>query len=131
MQKRKTTGLSTILLPAIILGVVGWVGVLFVVTKTMPNIGPRWLFFFFSVMAVTGTSLPVIAYLNHRFMGDTPAPGDVILREAILLGIYFPTLAWLQLSRVLTVVLAFLLAFGMALIELLLRLREKSRWEPK
>jgi hypothetical protein len=39
-------------------------------------------------------------------------------------------LAWLQIGRVLTPSLAFLLAVGFVLIEWLLRLREKSQWNP-
>ncbi len=40
------------------------------------------------------------------------------------------TLAWLQLGRVLTLPLILLLAFGLTLTEFLIRLREKSRWQP-
>ena len=61
----------------------------------------------------------------------------VILREvdqerylAIWVGVYGATLAWLQIARILTPSLAFLLALGFVLIEYLLRLREKSQWSP-
>jgi hypothetical protein len=55
---------------------------------------------------------------------------NAIIREAALVGIYFSALAWLQLGRVLTMPLIILLALGLILIEFLIRLREKSRWEP-
>ena len=52
------------------------------------------------------------------------------MREASLAGIYFATLAWLQIDRVLTFGLGLLLAAGLILVEFLIRLREKSRWDP-
>lgn len=52
------------------------------------------------------------------------------MREALWVGIYFPTLAWLQLGRVLTPALVLLLAIGFVAIEVLLRLRERSQWKP-
>jgi hypothetical protein len=54
----------------------------------------------------------------------------VIVREASLAGMYAATLAWLQLGRVLSVGLGFLLAAGFVLAEFLIRLREKGRWDP-
>ena len=55
----------------------------------------------------------------------------MIVRQAIWIGIYFPTLAWLRIGRVLNLSLALLLAAGLILIELLLRLRERSQWKPE
>jgi hypothetical protein len=52
------------------------------------------------------------------------------LRQAIWVAIYLPTLAWLQIGRVLTPAMALLLAIGLILIEWLLRLRERSQWKP-
>lgn len=97
---------------------------------TLPTVGPRWLFFFLGVLAVTGTALPAIAYLNRRFPTEPPANPSVILRQSIWIGIYIPTLAWLQIGRVLTPALALLLALGLIVIEWLLRLRERSQWNP-
>ena len=115
---------------AIILAALGWGGLYFLLNLTIPTVGPRWLFFFLSVLALTGTSLPVIAFLNQRFPTNPPVSAGVIVREAIWVGIYFPTLAWLQLGQVLTPALSLLLAVGLLAIELLLRLRERSQWKP-
>ncbi len=71
-----------------------------------------------------------MAFLNQRFPSTPPVNTGVILREAVWVGIYFPTLAWLQIGRVLIPSLALLLAVGLILIELLLRLRERSQWNP-
>ena len=116
---------------AIILAVLGWGGLLYVLLNTLPTVGPRWLFFFLSVLAVTGTCLPVVAFLNRRFPSVPSPTTAVVLRQALWIGIYFPTLAWLQIGRVLTPALALLLLLGFILIEWLLRLREKSQWSPE
>ena len=79
---------------------------------------------------MTGTALPAVAFLNRRFPSNPPATTSVILRQAIWVGIYGPTLAWLQIARVLTLALALLLLLGLGVIEWLLRLRERSQWIP-
>lgn len=115
---------------AIILALIGWGGLYALMNFTYPTVGPRWLFFFLGVLAVTGTTLPVVAFLNQRFPTSPPVSPGVIIREAIWFGIYFPTLAWLQLGRVLTPALVLLLAVGLFAIEILLRMRERSQWNP-
>ena len=102
----------------------------YLVFYTRPTLWPRWLFFFSIVLAITGIVLPLMAFLNRRFPADPVAGRRVIVREASLLGIYTATLAWLQLGRVLTLGLGFLLAGGLVLVEFLIRLREKGRWDP-
>ncbi len=130
MNSQSSPPVRTFIPAAIILAVLGWGGLYFLVSLTIPTVGPRWLFFFLSVLALTGTSLPVIAFLNQRFPTNPPVSAGVIVREAIWVGIYFPTLAWLQLGQVLTPALSLLLAVGLLAIELLLRLRERSQWKP-
>jgi hypothetical protein len=130
MNKQYHPAVIYFLPTAIILCVIGWGGLFLLLINTLPTLGPRWLFFFFGVLALTGTVLPVMAFLNRRFPSQPPATRMTILRQALWFGIYVPTLAWLQLGRALTPALAFLLAIGFFLIEWLLRLREKSRWEP-
>lgn len=115
---------------ALILALIGWGGLYALINFTIPTVGPRWLFFFLSVLALTGTSLPVVAFLNQRFPTDPTVSSGVIVREAIWIGVYFPTLTWLQLGRVLTPALILLLAVGLIAIEILLRLRERSQWKP-
>lgn len=116
---------------AIILALIGWSGLIYLFIYTRPTVGPRWLFFFLSVLAITGTTLPVMAFLNRRFPSTPPTTSVVVLRQALWVGIYFPTLAWLQIGRVLTPALALLLLLGFVLIEWLLRLRERSQWKPE
>lgn len=130
MSSHSSPPVRTFIPAAIILAALGWGGLYFLINLTIPTVGPRWLFFFLSVLALTGTSLPITAFLNQRFPTDPPVSAGVIVRESIWIGIYFPTLAWLQLGQVLTPALSLLLAIGLLAIELLLRLRERSQWNP-
>ena len=121
---------KSILPAALLLAVSGWCAMFYLVFNTRPTLWPRWLFFFSIVLAITGMVLPLMAFLNRRFPTDPVAGRSVIVREASLAGIYTATLAWLQLGRVLTLGLGFLLAGGLVLVEFLIRLREKGRWDP-
>ena len=106
---------------------IGWGGLIYVLTQTSPSGGTRWLMFFSGVLALTGTALPVAVYLNRRFPSTPPPTTFVILRQAIWVAIYFPTLAWLQIGRVLTPAIALMLGLGLLLIEWLLRMRERTQ----
>jgi hypothetical protein len=110
--------------------IAGWAGLLFVTNYTTPNGGTRWLFFFALVIAVTGTVLPIVAFLNQRFPPQPPPTPIVIARQSLWFGVYVATLAWLQLGRVVNIYIAVLLAVGLVIIEWLLRLRERSQWKP-
>jgi len=129
MENESSPSILSFLPAAIILGVAGWTGVIAVIMLSSPEGGTRWAFFFFSIIAVTATLLPVMAYLNLRFPSKPPASHWVIVRQSLWIGIYVPTLAWLQLGRVLTFPMALLLAAGLVLIEVLLRLRERSQFK--
>ncbi|RPI30860.1 MAG: hypothetical protein EHM70_12865 [Chloroflexota bacterium] len=130
MQNTDTPPVTSFLPATLFLVSIGWGGLAILLWYTQPELGPRWLFFFLSVLALTGTALPVVAFLNRRFPTKPAATPEVIVREALWFGIYFPTLAWLRIPRVLTISLAVLLLLGLVLIEWLLRLRERSQWKP-
>lgn len=122
--------LRTFLPLSVILSIMGWGGLLIVIRSTLPTLGPRWLFFFLVVLALTGLSLPIVYFLNLRFPSDPPVQEMVILRQALWVGVFGSTVAWLQLGRVLTMGLALILAGVFVMIEFLLRLFERSRWNP-
>ena len=130
MSPQSSPSVSHFLPAAFILGIGGWVGLFFLINYTLPTVGPRWLFFFLEVLALTGTVLPIVAFLNRRFQSDPPPTSGVIMRQSLWVGVYGATLAWLQIGRVLTLALAVLLALGLIVIEWLLRLRERSQWNP-
>jgi hypothetical protein len=116
---------------SLFLCLVGWGGLFYLINETLPFLGPRWLFFFFLMLAVTGLVLPVTYFLNRRFPSDPPADSGVVLREAMWAGVYACALVWLQLGRVLNPGLMVVLAAGMLLVEFLLRLRERTVWTPQ
>lgn len=115
---------------AFFLIITGWLGLFFLIFYTLPTVGPRWLFFFLSVLALTGIALPITAFFNRRFPSLPPPTHGVVVRQAIWFAVYFSTLIWLQIGRVLSLTLAILLAVGLVLIEFLLRMSERSQWKP-
>jgi hypothetical protein len=115
---------------AFFLMVTGGAGLFLLIFYTLPTVGPRWLFFFLGVFALTGTALPVMAFINRRFPSLPPPTHGVVVRQALWCSVYITTLAWLQIGRVLSITLAVLLAVGLILIEFLLRMGERSQWKP-
>ncbi len=130
MNTQKLPSFWSFLWISLVLGTIGWGGLIILVFMTLPTLGPRWLFFFLFTLAVSGTSLPWIYFLNRRFPSDPPVDASVVLREAMWCGVYGCLLAWLQMGRVLTSGLAFILLIGLLLVEFLLRLGDRSQWSP-
>lgn len=131
-MKTSTGKFLRIYLPlSLVLTIIGWGGLIILIQNALPTLLPRWLFFFMGVLALSGPALPIVYFLNKRFPSDPPVEGMVILRQALWVGVYGCTVAWLQLGRVLTLGLTFILAGVFVLIEFLLRMFERSRWNPK
>jgi len=130
MNMQNSPPVKDFLFAAFFLSLIGWIGLIAVVFRTLPTLGPRWLFFFLLVLTITGSILPVMAFLNRRFPTTPPARRVTVLREALLIGFFIATLAWLQLFRVLTPALILFLALGIGFVEWMIRLWEGSRWEP-
>ncbi|HEY3344238.1 MAG TPA: hypothetical protein VGJ97_04890 [Anaerolineaceae bacterium] len=126
----KQLSFLSILPTAVLLVVIGWGGLAALVLYALPTLGPRWLFFFLGVVALTGTSMPVVYFFNRRFPSTPPAEPGVLLRQSLWLGVYGSTLAWLQLGRMLTFPVAGIIVGVLILVEGLLRMREISRWKP-
>jgi hypothetical protein len=131
MDKKLSPPVRAFLPATLLLMVLGWGGLYALLNYTTPSGGTRWVFFFAGVLALAGTSMPAVAFLNQRFPSEPPPTATVIVRQAVWFGIYLPTLAWLRIGRVLTPSMALLLAIGLVLIEWLLRLRERSQWKPE
>jgi hypothetical protein len=129
MKSNTSPRVANFLPASIFLFTIGWGGLITLVLTTLPTVGPRWLFFFLCVLAVTGTALPITAFLNRRFPSTPPPTYMVVVRQALWFAVYVSTLIWLQMGRVLNPALAILLAIGLGLIEFLLRLSEKSQWK--
>lgn len=112
--------------------ILGWGGLfaLIFVFQLPPFVWARWGFFVLGIMALTGTALPIVYFFNRRFPSKPPAEAGVIIRQALWVGIYGGTLAWLQLGRLVTLYVILGLAGGLIAIEYLIRLREQARWRP-
>ncbi|MBT3391128.1 MAG: hypothetical protein HN413_12040 [Chloroflexi bacterium] len=130
MNQNNTPSVGFYIPAAIILSIGGWGGLLAVIYYTLPTLGPRWLFFFLLVLGVSGLVLPISAYLNRRFPSKPPATVFTVIREALLVAFFAAALIWLQIGRVLTPALVILFGLSIGGVELLIRLRERSRWNP-
>jgi len=108
----------------------GWIGLLFLVNYTLPTLGPRWGFFFLATLALSGTALPIVYFFHRRFNLKNFPHSSVITRQALWVGIYGATLAWLQLGKVANLPITIGLALGLVAIETLVRIREKAQWTP-
>ena len=97
----------------------GWGGLAFITNYTMPTVWPRWGFFALVVIALTGTAMPIVYFINRTFSASLrPA---TVLRESIWVGVYGAGLAWLQLGRILNFSLGLWLAVGIIIIEYIIR----------
>jgi hypothetical protein len=129
-MNQKPPTFRSILPLSIALVAIGILGLFFLIQSSLPTIFPRWVFYFFIVLAATGLALPIALFLNIRFPSKPPVDMSIVLREGIWGGVYVSLVAWLQLGRVLTSFLAGTLAIVIILIEVLLRIWERSRWVP-
>jgi len=119
-------------LASMVLALLGWGGLVYIISPIgnyIPDTGPRWFFFVCWLTALTGTALPFVRYLNRRF-GQQAVTPSVVLRQALWVGFFGATCAWLQIGRTLNIYTALLLAAGLGAIEWFLRMRERSRWTP-
>jgi hypothetical protein len=109
----------------------GGVGLFYTITETVPQIGPRWLFFFCLVITIAGLMIMPIFFLHKRFPSTPAVDALPILREALFVGIYVATLVWLQIGRMLSPSLGLILAIAFVLAEIVIRLWERSTWKPR
>jgi hypothetical protein len=117
-----------VLVAGVLMMVVGWGGLFWLVSTQVPQLGVVWMFYLFLHLAVTGTVLPVVRYLNMRFTPVTaePPPGGVIVRQSVWLGLFAIIIAWLQVLRVLSIPTMFFLALVFIVLEVFLRARERN-----
>ena len=116
-----------VLVAGFLLMVAGWFGLYEVVTTHLPRIGgPLWAFFILLHIAVAGTAIPFVRYLNVRFTpinAELP-PGGVVVRQSVWIGLFVVACAWLQIPRILSWPVAFFLALVFIVLEVFLRSRE-------
>jgi hypothetical protein len=127
-MKRIST--TSVLLTSLLLLAGGVGGLYLLITRTLPTLGNRWLFFFLLTLAVSGLTLPVAYGLHRRFPSRGGTALGVLVREVAWAGLYVDFLAWLQMGRVLTTPIAALLAAAVVAVEFLWLWRERVRWRP-
>ena len=116
------------ILRTLILLLLGWGGLAALIYFTEPTLFPRWAFFAVLTIALSATAFPIVYFIATRF-DEIPPDAYVIVRQAIWVGVFGATLAWLQLARLVTLYVILGLAGGLIAIESVLRLRERSRWQ--
>ncbi|MBI5353179.1 MAG: hypothetical protein HZB50_11115 [Chloroflexi bacterium] len=109
--------------------IIGWGGLAALLYFSLPFVWARWGFFVLGIIALTGTSMPFVYFFNQRFPSDPPAESNAIVRQSIWVGVFFATLAWLQLGRLVTLYVILGLAGGLIAVEYFIRLREKANWK--
>ncbi len=116
-----------------ILAVSGWSGLVWIVTHTLPTVPNRWAFYAFLHIAATGTALPLMRLLHRRFSreGGALISPAVLVRQATWVGLFATTCVWLRIPRLLSLPLALMIAFALVVVEVLLRLRERTQWRPE
>ena len=130
MRKSFLPPFGKILSTSLLLSFLGGGGLAFIIIFFEPTLGPRWMFFFFLIIFASGIALPGSFIIQRRFAKDF-VPSRVLVREAILFGVYLSLLAWLQLGRVLTNLIIAIIGVGFLLFEMLLRMAEKAAFNPE
>ena len=121
-----------VILASMILIAGGWVGLAVLIITLKPSIGAElWLLFILLQAAVTGTSIPIIRYLNIRLtrLNEPVPPGGVIVRQSVWVGLFAVICAWLQIQRGLSLPIAFFLGLVFVVLEIFLRARELNNAE--
>ena len=125
MRKSYLPPFGKILISSIFLTILGGGGLAFIFMFLKPTLGPRWMFFFFLLIIGAGVALPFCYLIQRRFASQV-IPEKVLIREAILFGVFLTLVAWLQLGRILTNLTIVIISIGFVLLEMLLRMAEKA-----
>lgn len=124
---------ASVVVAGVLLAAAGWIALAWLITNQLPNVPNRWMFFALLQIALTGTALPLVRYLNQRFgrqRGLFVEPG-VLVRQATWIGLLGTSCAWLRIPRLLSLPLFIILALALTGIEVLLRIRERMQWRPE
>ena len=123
---------ASVALAGAILAVVGWSGLLWMLTNTLPTVPNRWTFYLLLHVALAGTALPFIRLLHRRFSrsGGLYVRAGVMVRQATWFGLFGTLVAWLRIPRLLSGPVVLIIALGFVSVEALLRLRERTQWRP-
>lgn len=115
-------------LSAVLTAFASWVG-LWGLIQLSVNAVTKTLFFALLFLAIAGTMLPPLAYLNARFgkFRSGQAHRARFLRQSVWFGLFVTAVAWLQMQRALSTTLAVILLAVFVLIETFLITREMPK----
>ncbi len=120
-----------IVITGLVLAAGAWSGLIWLIANTLPTVPNRWLFFALLQIGMTGMALPFVTYLHRRFGRGRNLTPLVLIRQASWVGLFATTCAWLRIPRLLSLPIALLVLGALIVIEVLLRVREVTRWRPE
>jgi hypothetical protein len=117
------------------LAVLGWTLLLVVLFHTRNSSGPLWLFFAAWMFAFTAVTLPLVRWMDGWFVRRgwliQASSTTILLRRALMGGIYASICVWLSMRGTLNLLVALLLGIGLIVIAVFWELRERSVWKPQ
>lgn len=111
----------TLLTFGMVTAIAGWSSLIFLVTKTLPTVPNRWLFFLLLQITISGTAALILVWVKR----DIPSAG-IILRQATWIGLVVAIIAWLKIADLLSLPLLLFTCAIFAIIEYLLHIRERA-----
>lgn len=135
-----------------LLALIGWGGLLYLVATTYPNgqtaadapipdPATGWGYLAnldggvmaglsaFLVVALTGTSLPFVWFLNQRFSRSGLPRPLTIIRQSVWVGVFAAVILWLRATSSFSVPLMLITIGALALVEVLMLLRQQGNSE--
>jgi hypothetical protein len=110
---------------AVLLAALGWAGVIYLVGQVHPSARRAVVALLLAwAAALTGTAGPVLLALHRRFLGEPTA--WTVWRQSAWIGLLGLLVAWLQLNRVLNLLVGVILAGVFVVVELILSWRARQ-----
>jgi hypothetical protein len=112
-----------------LIALVGWAGLAYLVFNYVPDPWTVGLAVCLVFVAVAGTVMPPVHFLNYRFSqqaesGDgSPSDGWTVYRQSGMVGLLAALCCWFQVMRVLNWIIVILLVGVIVLIEVFFRSR--------
>ena len=110
-------------LVAFLVGLGCWVGLGYLVTYYVPDSSTVTLSLLLMFVAVAGTAMPIVQFLNWRFRRDTETEGISakdnwrVFRQSALVSVFVVLCLWFQVLKVLNWIIVILLVGVFALVE--------------
>ena len=113
-----------VILGAIIVALLGGLGLYYLITSTGPDPLTRFLFLLPLFLTAAGVSVPIAYYLNFRFAAGTEWGIARPIRQRVWAALLIVLWAWLRMIRVLDLAIAALLLGVFALVEVFILTRQ-------